>query len=66
MLSKHAIGDIASKIASKDFTSRCERMDLILHDSLLKAFENERISQERMQRIINKFTELVSEVKFES
>ena len=59
LITKHSISLIAHNLATKDFNERCELLDSRLKDALTKAIGEERISQARMERIVNRFCEVL-------
>lgn len=63
MMSKKVIRDVAVVLANVEFDERCAKMDVILADCLTKAFDGEKISKERRDRILDRFCVLMCAVK---
>jgi len=55
MIPKRTISIIANTIADNKFKLQCELLDTKINQSLREAFKSERIGQERLNRIVNKF-----------
>ena len=56
---KHSMSLIAHDLATTDFNERCELLDTRLKDALTKSIGEKRISDKRMERIINRFRSLI-------
>jgi hypothetical protein len=63
MLSKQSLTIISESIALYKFDMYCKRLDQRFSDALNAAFEPERISKERTQRIGNRFLDNLHEVE---
>ena len=59
MMPTHTITIIANSLAHISFMRKCELLDTRIEGSLNEAFDNEKISQGRSQRIIDKFGQLM-------
>jgi len=57
MISKFSITNISNSLADKQFLSWCKELDTEIYKCLDKAFEGEKISLERKERIKNKFAD---------
>jgi hypothetical protein len=62
-LIKNTVKIIANAIAIKMFDEYCKKLDNKFSDALNKAFEGERISKERVQRIGDRFLDILREVR---
>lgn len=60
---KKTVQLLSDSIAIVKFDEYCKELDKRFEKALNAAFEGERISQERMQRIGNRFIEKLHEVK---
>ena len=63
MIPKRTISIIANTIADNKFKLQCELLDARIEESLREAFTDERIGQERLNRILSKFCKLMLGVK---
>ena len=59
LITPFTITNLAHTLATEDFNERCELLDARLKDALEKAIGEERISQVRMDRIVNRFCEVL-------
>ena len=59
MIPKRSISIIANTIADNKFKLQCELLDARIEESLREAFTDERIGQERLNRIVNRFCKLM-------
>ena len=57
MISKFSITNIANSLADKQFLAWCSELDVEIYKCLDVAFEGEKISLERKERIKNKFAD---------
>ena len=55
MITKFTMGRVAIELAEKMFNEKLASLDIVLEDSLNKAFADERISKDRQDRIVTKF-----------
>jgi len=59
LITPFTITNLAHTLATEDFNERCEVLDSRLKDALTKAIGEEKISQVRMDRIVNRFCEVL-------
>ncbi|HEY5563873.1 MAG TPA: hypothetical protein VIK72_19325 [Clostridiaceae bacterium] len=57
MIAKGTLVIVAETLANRKFIEHCELLDTRLEECLRSAFKDEKISQKRLDRIINKFCE---------
>jgi hypothetical protein len=60
---KNTVKILANAIALKMFDDYCKELDKKFSDALNEAFEGERISKERVQRIGNRFINILRGVR---
>jgi hypothetical protein len=59
MMSKVALTVVSRKLADELFHERCCKLDEAIEECLSGAFEGERISKQRAERIVSKFCDLM-------
>ena len=63
MITKFTMGRVAIELAESMFNEKLASLDIILEESLNKAFEGEKISKARQDRIVVKFCHALLEDK---
>lgn len=61
LISNKAITTISKTLADMKFNEYCSELDSKIETAMNNAFEGERISQTRMQRIVNRFCDKLGE-----
>lgn len=59
MLPKNTMTDVAITLANGMYLRRCDDLEVTISQYFKEAFVNEKISKERMDRIYNRFCDLL-------